>query len=99
VVYALALDVCYWVRQDKGAFKDGDKLPLKTAEQRKTYNIVVSRSHMSNEKQACIDGLDVALRYSDDDWVGTRPKDISEKIAHPHYYRHLLCNIFIKTTY
>jgi len=29
VVYAPALDVCYWAKQDEGAFKDGRKLLLK----------------------------------------------------------------------
>ena len=53
-----ALDVCYWAKQDEGAFKDGQKLPLKTKEQRNTYKIVVSRSHMSDETQAFIDAID-----------------------------------------
>jgi 3'(2'), 5'-bisphosphate nucleotidase len=58
VVYAPALDVCYWAKQDEGAFKDGQKLPLKTKEQRNTYKIVVSRSHMSDDTQAFIDAID-----------------------------------------
>jgi 3'(2'), 5'-bisphosphate nucleotidase len=58
VVYAPALDICYWAKQDKGAFKDGQMLPLKTKEQRKRYTIVASRSHMSNETQAFIDAID-----------------------------------------
>jgi 3'(2'), 5'-bisphosphate nucleotidase len=58
VVYAPALDVCYWAKQGEGAFKDGKKLPLKTDSQKKTYKIVVSRSHMSNETQAFIDAID-----------------------------------------
>jgi 3'(2'), 5'-bisphosphate nucleotidase len=58
VVYAPALDVCYWAKQDKGAFKDGQKLPLKTESQRNTYKIVASRSHMSDETQAFIDAID-----------------------------------------
>jgi 3'(2'), 5'-bisphosphate nucleotidase len=58
VVYAPALDVCYWAKQDEGAFKDGQKLPLKTADQRNTYKIVASRSHMSDETQVFIDGID-----------------------------------------
>jgi len=57
VVYAPALAVCYWAKQDKGAFKDGQRLPLKTESQRKTYKIVASRSHMSNETQAFIDAI------------------------------------------
>jgi 3'(2'), 5'-bisphosphate nucleotidase len=58
IVYAPALDVCYWSKQDEGAFKDGQKLPLKEKEQSNTYKIVVSRSHMSNETQAFIDAID-----------------------------------------
>jgi 3'(2'), 5'-bisphosphate nucleotidase len=59
VVYAPALDVCYWAKQDEGAFKDGKKLPLKARDQRNTYKIVVSRSHMSDETKAFIDAIDV----------------------------------------
>jgi len=58
VVYARALDICYWAKQGDGAFKDGQKLPLKTAAQRNTYKIVASRSHMSDETQAFIDAID-----------------------------------------
>lgn len=57
VVYAPALDITYWAKHGEGAFKDGQKLPLKTAEQRDTYKIVASRSHMSDETQQFIDGL------------------------------------------
>jgi 3'(2'), 5'-bisphosphate nucleotidase len=59
VVYAPALDICYWAKQDEGAFKDGQRLPLKTKDQRETYKIVASRSHMSDETQAFIDAIDV----------------------------------------
>jgi 3'(2'), 5'-bisphosphate nucleotidase len=58
VVYAPALDVCYWAKKGEGAFKDGQKLPLKTADQRKIYKVVASRSHMSDETQAFIDAID-----------------------------------------
>ncbi len=58
VVYAPALDVCYWAKQNDGAFKDGQKLPLKTESQRNTYKIVASRSHMSDETQTFIDAID-----------------------------------------
>jgi len=58
VVYAPALDVCYWAKQGEGAFKDGKRLPLKTESQSSTYKIVASRSHMSNETQAFIDAID-----------------------------------------
>ena len=59
VVYAPALDVCYWAKQGVGAFKDGQKLPIKIANQRNTYKIVASRSHMSDETKAFIDAIDV----------------------------------------
>jgi 3'(2'), 5'-bisphosphate nucleotidase len=62
VVYALALDVCYWAKQGEGAFKDGEKLPLKVGKQRKTYKIVASRSHMSDETQAFIDTIDTSKK-------------------------------------
>jgi 3'(2'), 5'-bisphosphate nucleotidase len=58
VVYAPALNTCYWAKQNKGAFKDGQRLPLKTADKRDTYRIVASRSHMSDETQAFIDAID-----------------------------------------
>jgi 3'(2'), 5'-bisphosphate nucleotidase len=58
VVYAPALDICYWAKQGKGAFKNGKKLPLKTENQRNTYKIVTSRSHMSDETQVFIDAID-----------------------------------------
>ena len=58
VVYVPVLDVCYWAKKNEGAFKDGQKLPLKIVKQRNTYKIVTSRSHMSNETQAFIDAID-----------------------------------------
>jgi 3'(2'), 5'-bisphosphate nucleotidase len=59
VVYAPVLDVCYWAKQGEGAFKDGQKLPLKMADQRNTYKIVASRSHMSDETQVFIDAIEI----------------------------------------
>jgi 3'(2'), 5'-bisphosphate nucleotidase len=58
VVYAPALDICYWSKLGKGTYKDGQKLPLRTEKQRKTYKIVISRSHMSEETQTFIDAID-----------------------------------------
>ncbi|WP_428087126.1 3'(2'),5'-bisphosphate nucleotidase CysQ [Candidatus Thioglobus sp.] len=58
VVYAPALDVCYWAKKDKGAFKNGKRLPIKTENQRDSYKVVVSRSHMSDETQVFIDSID-----------------------------------------
>ena len=57
VVYAPAFDVCYWAKKNEGAFKDGQKLPLKIVVQRNTYKIVVSRSHMSDETRVFIDAI------------------------------------------
>ncbi len=58
VVYAPALDICYWAKQGEGAFKDGQRLPLKTEDQRETYRIVASRSHMSDDTQEFINAID-----------------------------------------
>jgi len=58
VVYAPVLDICYWAKKNQGAFKDGQRLPLKTEGQRSTYKIVASRSHMSDDTQAFIDAID-----------------------------------------
>jgi 3'(2'), 5'-bisphosphate nucleotidase len=58
VVYAPALDVCYWAKQGEGAFKDGKKLPIKAVNKSNTYKIIASRSHMSNETQMFIDAID-----------------------------------------
>mgnify|MGYP006411490787 CR=1 FL=1 len=58
VVYAPALDICYWAKQNEGAFKDYQRLPLKIEGQRNTYKIVASRSHMSNDTQVFIDAID-----------------------------------------
>lgn len=58
VVYAPALNEMYWAKAGEGAFKDGKKLPLYTAEDRKNYIIVASRSHMSEETQQFIDGIE-----------------------------------------
>ena len=57
VVYAPALGQMYWAKQGEGAFKDGQALPLKQAEQRGNYKIVASRSHMSDETQQFIDAI------------------------------------------
>jgi 3'(2'), 5'-bisphosphate nucleotidase len=60
VVYAPALDVCYWAKKSEGAFKDGQQLPIKIESQRDTYKIVASRSHMSNETQVFIDTIETS---------------------------------------
>jgi len=58
VVYAPAIDVCYYAKQGEGAFKDGEKLPLKTRNQCNAYKIAASRSHMSGQTQAFINAID-----------------------------------------
>ena len=58
VVYAPALDVMYWAKDGEGAFKDGQKLPLKTADQRETFKVVASRSHMSDETKDFVDAIE-----------------------------------------
>ncbi len=57
VVYAPALEALYWAKKGEGAFKNGQRLPFKTEEQRQTYKIVASRSHMSKETQDFIDSI------------------------------------------
>jgi 3'(2'), 5'-bisphosphate nucleotidase len=58
VVYAPSLDLCYWAKKNKGAFKDGKKIPLKVEGRCKKYKIVVSRSHMSDDTQIFINAID-----------------------------------------
>ena len=60
VVFAPALNICYWAKQGEGAFKDEKKLPLKIKKQRETYKIVASRSHMSDDTQAFIDAIETS---------------------------------------
>jgi len=60
IVYAPALDVCYWAKQGEGSFKDGQRLPLKTKEQRNTFKIATSRSHMSDNTQVFIDTIETS---------------------------------------
>ncbi|VAX35587.1 3'(2'),5'-bisphosphate nucleotidase [hydrothermal vent metagenome] len=55
VVYAPALNTMYWSKKGEGAYKDGQKLPLKTSDERTTFKVVASRSHMSQETQDFID--------------------------------------------
>jgi len=58
VVYAPALNVCYWAKKGEGAFKDGERLPINLESQRNTYRIVVSRSHMSDDTQVFVNEID-----------------------------------------
>ena len=58
VVYSPVLNVCYWAKKGECAFKDGNKLPLKSNEQQDVYKIVASRSHMTNETKDFIEAID-----------------------------------------
>ena len=59
VVYAPAIDEMYEAKKGFGAFKNGEKLPLKvnTTPQMK-LSVVASKSHLSEETQEFIDSLD-----------------------------------------
>ena len=58
VVYAPAIDEMYKAKKGEGAFKNGEKLPLKTNQhpEEKLY-VVASKSHLSKETQEFIDNL------------------------------------------
>lgn len=59
VVYAPALDDMYWAKENEGAFKNNQKLPLKiNANPKGKLSVVASKSHLSKETQEFIDGLD-----------------------------------------
>jgi 3'(2'), 5'-bisphosphate nucleotidase len=58
VVYAPALGDMYRAKQGEGAFKNGEKLPLRqNTTPEKNLNVVASKSHLSEETQAFIDEL------------------------------------------
>jgi 3'(2'), 5'-bisphosphate nucleotidase len=58
VVYAPVPDDMYKAKRGSGAFKNGQKLPLKQNRTPETLlNVVASKSHLSEETQAFIDGL------------------------------------------
>ena len=58
VVYAPALNELYYAKKGEGAFKNGNKLPLKINNNPKEeLYVVVSKSHLSNETQLFIDKL------------------------------------------
>ncbi len=59
VVYAPALNEIYYAKQNHGAFKDGQRLPIYTNDNPKEkLNVVASKSHLSAETQDFIDKLD-----------------------------------------
>lgn len=58
VVYAPALGDMYAAKQGEGAFKNGQRLPLRRNEApEKLLHVVASKSHLSEETQAFIDDL------------------------------------------
>ncbi len=58
VVYAPALGDMYKAKRGEGAFKNGERLPLKRNLTPEMYlNVVASKSHLSEETQAFIDEL------------------------------------------
>ena len=59
VVYAPAIDEMYKAKKDEGAFKNNQKLPLKTNEKpEEKLSVVASKSHLSPETQEFIDNLE-----------------------------------------
>lgn len=58
VVYAPALNETYWAKTGEGAFKDGQPLPLSKSNEDQNYNVVASRSHMSDETKAFIEQIE-----------------------------------------
>ena len=58
VVYAPALNEMYFAKQGEGAFKNNERLPLKTNKTpKKSLVVVASKSHLSEETQAFIDDV------------------------------------------
>ncbi|WP_434637380.1 3'(2'),5'-bisphosphate nucleotidase CysQ [Sulfurimonas sp. NW7] len=59
VVYAPAIDEMYKAKKGNGAYKNNQKLPLKTnTNPEKKLTVVASKSHLSKETQEFIDKLD-----------------------------------------
>ena len=59
VVYAPAIDEMYKAKKGNGAYKNNQKLPLKTnPNPEKKLTVVASKSHLSQETQEFIDKLD-----------------------------------------
>ena len=59
VVYAPAIEEMYKAKKDTGAYKNGEKLPLKTNQHpEEKLHVVASKSHLSEETQEFIDNLD-----------------------------------------
>ena len=59
VVYAPALNDMYYAKQNEGAYKNNQKLPLQINDKPKEkLSVVASKSHLSAETQEFIDNLD-----------------------------------------
>jgi len=59
VVYAPVLNDMYSAKREEGAYKNGEKLPLKTNKNiSEKIFVVASKSHLSKETQEFIDSLD-----------------------------------------
>jgi 3'(2'), 5'-bisphosphate nucleotidase len=59
VVYAPALDEMYYAKQNEGAFKNGQLLPLlMNTNTKEKLTVVASKSHLSPQTQDFIDNLD-----------------------------------------
>jgi len=65
VVYAPALDEMYKAKKGKGAFKNGQRLPLKINNNPKeNITVVASKSHLSDETKKYIDNLTLNIQHS-----------------------------------
>ena len=59
VVYAPAIDEMYQAKKGEGAFKNGERLPLKINQHpEEKLHVVASKSHLSQKTQEFIDNLD-----------------------------------------
>ena len=74
VVYAPALDVCYWAKQGEGAFKDGEKLPKAKVRQDGEVIVVASKSHMSKETEDFINQLSTSDKQPTTKSIGSSLK-------------------------
>ena len=65
VVYAPALGDMYMAKKGEGAFKNNEKLPLKTNDiPEKNITIVASKSHLTEETKVFIDSLTSNIQHS-----------------------------------
>lgn len=64
VVYAPAIDEIYSAKKGKGAYKNGQRLPLVTNDTpEEKLNVVASKSHLSSETQELIDDLALSTEH------------------------------------